>query len=757
MAAIPGFDKLKEELTCPLCHDLYNNPRTLPCLHSFCQRCLEALPLEKKAIEEANPCIICPTCHHNAELPEEGPGAFPLAFYLNDLMETYKLMKKVSDPQQSICNNCANTNATGYCEDCDKLLCMGCTDTHKKWGDFAGHQITSLESMMASSPRIRKQRLLTCSSHGEPLDIVCETCEVLICQHCIVRIHRDHQRDLVKDSYPKQCQRIEEYLLPIRRKMEALEKVQPALAKREAEITDRRDQILKGIDEMVEEMIAILHQSRRKLVDQVNTDTGAKLEVLSKQVELAKTSLKQLEDVVDYVEHSLNNGTSQQVVSSGKRMIDRMTQLNTQIDVEDLHPKVKDDLRLTKESSAFKSLHHIGDIRTLQQCRVKSISQVKQFENGDGISFILILDAPSTSLLSVPLECSLVPVGKDDQAIPTTFEETDNRPGFHKITCKPLIRGAYIVKLKSQNVQLDDASLVVSFNPFLDDIAPVRTVSEVKGPCDVAISNDGHIVVAEWSGRCVTILDSDGRKVKSFGEKENVKISSYPCGLAITHDNCILLIDNHRIQKLSMDGECISAVGKKGNGQLQFNSPFGIAIYFVTGHIYIADYVNHRIQVLNPDLTFFHSFGSKGSGNVQFTYPLGLTFDCRGLLYVADSGNHRVQCLTPNGQFVSQFGIKGSGHGELDLPVGVAADTSGTDLIYVTEGGNRRISVFNIGGEFIRSFDSQFNDKGLEFDKEGYHYIRSFNSQFNDPKGLAFDKEGYLYMCDCANNRLIVY
>ena len=40
--------KLEEQLTCPVCLEHYTNPKTLPCLHSFCQHCLEGLPLDKK-------------------------------------------------------------------------------------------------------------------------------------------------------------------------------------------------------------------------------------------------------------------------------------------------------------------------------------------------------------------------------------------------------------------------------------------------------------------------------------------------------------------------------------------------------------------------------------------------------------------------------------------------------------------------------------------------------------------------------------
>ena len=38
--------KLEEQLTCAICLDIYTNPKTFSYLHSFCQQCLEGLPLD---------------------------------------------------------------------------------------------------------------------------------------------------------------------------------------------------------------------------------------------------------------------------------------------------------------------------------------------------------------------------------------------------------------------------------------------------------------------------------------------------------------------------------------------------------------------------------------------------------------------------------------------------------------------------------------------------------------------------------------
>ena len=134
----PGLLKLEEQLTCPVCLDLYTNPKTLPCLHSFCEACIERFPQDK---EGETYYLSCPTCRHRTELPGGGAGAFPVAFTLNNLKEVHSLMKKVSDPQQVTCDNCTTANATGYCKDCSKFFCHGSVlDIHKGWAPFASHQ-----------------------------------------------------------------------------------------------------------------------------------------------------------------------------------------------------------------------------------------------------------------------------------------------------------------------------------------------------------------------------------------------------------------------------------------------------------------------------------------------------------------------------------------------------------------------------------------------------------------------------------------
>ena len=138
-----ALKKLEEQLTCAICLDLYTNPKSLSCFHSFCQKCLEGLPQDPQGDKYF---ISCPTCRHHTQLPEpKGAADFPAAFQINNFKEVHNLMIKVSGHQQVICDICTTTNATVYCKECNKCLCEKCINIHKSGASDIDHTIAGDE------------------------------------------------------------------------------------------------------------------------------------------------------------------------------------------------------------------------------------------------------------------------------------------------------------------------------------------------------------------------------------------------------------------------------------------------------------------------------------------------------------------------------------------------------------------------------------------------------------------------------------
>uniref|UniRef100_A0A670HLQ7 RING-type domain-containing protein n=1 Tax=Podarcis muralis TaxID=64176 RepID=A0A670HLQ7_PODMU len=84
-------DLIREDfLTCKICYDLYVVPKILPCLHTYCQKCLEPL------VE--NGTIHCPECRLQSEAPGGSVG-LKTNFFINSLLELFQ-MKRNKDLEE---------------------------------------------------------------------------------------------------------------------------------------------------------------------------------------------------------------------------------------------------------------------------------------------------------------------------------------------------------------------------------------------------------------------------------------------------------------------------------------------------------------------------------------------------------------------------------------------------------------------------------------------------------------------------------
>jgi hypothetical protein len=93
--------------------------------------------------------------------------------------------------------------------------------------------------------------------------------------------------------------------------------------------------------------------------------------------------------------------------------------------------------------------------------------------------------------------------------------------------------------------------------------------------------------------------------------------------------------------------------GSKGNGQDQFNQPYGIAV--ANSKVYIVEDINSRIKTYTPQGTFLNMWGSPGKGSDQFQGPLGVTVAKNGNIYVADTNNERIIVFKNGGSVAEEI------------------------------------------------------------------------------------------------------
>uniref|UniRef100_A0A3B3DHS8 Tripartite motif containing 13 n=1 Tax=Oryzias melastigma TaxID=30732 RepID=A0A3B3DHS8_ORYME len=131
-----AMEGLEEELTCPICCSLFEDPRVLLCSHSFCKKCLEALVEGSRGVVFRNP-LKCPTCRK--ETPHNGANSLQINYSLRGIVEKYSKLKVL--PKTSVCKQHCGHPLNIFCATDSKLICGICATS----GNHRGHKFSSLE------------------------------------------------------------------------------------------------------------------------------------------------------------------------------------------------------------------------------------------------------------------------------------------------------------------------------------------------------------------------------------------------------------------------------------------------------------------------------------------------------------------------------------------------------------------------------------------------------------------------------------
>ena len=390
--ASKALKKLQEQLTCPVCQVRFEQPKTLPCLHSFCNHCLQELPV---AVEDGSYLISCPSCSQPTLLPDKGSADnFPPAFHVNNLLDLHELLLKVSGSQTS-CDSCHKERATSYCKQCALFLCQTCVDHHKGWGPFSQHELSGVEEVAASAAELiplKEPPTMNCHAHTKPLEIYCETCNQLICQHCTIKIHRDHDYDLVTDIFPKHKQQLEEELQQVKQQLSITEAALQVLKKRVQEISAQGREVERKIHSTTHKAIKSLQDSERQLRDDVKTGVQQKLEVLSQQIKTVDSMCTQLKSCREFVEEEMRVGSQQQVLTLEQQMVERMRVVSSRASSSELQPLEEANIRFTANKQMLSQCSRlVFEVSKTQKKEVDSTTElteqecVNALENGNAV------------------------------------------------------------------------------------------------------------------------------------------------------------------------------------------------------------------------------------------------------------------------------------------------------------------------------------------------------------------------------------
>ncbi len=325
---------IDSQLECAVCLQAYTDPKLLSCFHAFCRPCLEGMDWQDHG--GAGPEVACPKCRQTTTASRDGIGGLQSAYHIHHLFDVRDLLRKTKETQ---CEKCNDTAASDFCHDCGKVICEKCIETHHKWDELTSHRIVSIDDIgaTATGPGVSKGR--NCSRHPDStLKLYCETCQELICTDCTIRLHQEHQFDLVTDTFPAYREELQVHLQTLRQQLRV---VNDGLCNFDREMNGVRDNRLAveaEIDERISQLHDALEQSRQELVDQLNCITQEKLKSLAAQRDRIEMLQTQVASCLEYVENTLKTGTEGEVVAMKAPVDKQVKQLADNVDPDTLNP-----------------------------------------------------------------------------------------------------------------------------------------------------------------------------------------------------------------------------------------------------------------------------------------------------------------------------------------------------------------------------------------------------------------------------------
>ena len=722
---------LKAKTTCQVCNKTFTNPKTLPCLHSFCASCLEREDLSDSDKSE----IQCPECSKAADVEEVTslPNAFQI---LRDIAE-YKFVQKIYGNVDNPCEKCtssSNSKATNFCEGCNRFVCDLCVTIHRSWSEFSTHKLVRISDLKENYQKYIPDPTVssTCLEHGKDCNLFCETCRKEVCHECIIKGHRDHHYNLAHDSVQQHKDVITDKLSST---VDIPKHLNTAIAKLDSLVENLEtmsESTTTRIKATFDELEATLAHQRKVLLGEVTTVTLEKAEILQNQ----KQTLMDLKDKVvlcqDFVKNTLESDHVSEFFMLEDNIANRLLEIREEFEATDLRPVEQPEIHFSFRAEMLTALlesAHISDGSVLHVSSSSNTSSPLEsaFKLNEVVSFFIAFSSSFFKMVNNPSDALSAEIKYIRDGSISAATVVLSETGFAKIQCSFKERGRYQLSVTISSRHITGSPHAFFIMPPLQHFhTTVRSITKISNPSGIAVNHKNQVIVSQESN-VITIYGRVFRKVLSFGSPgEGEAQFSSPSGLAVDSEDYIYVADskNNRIQKFDPEGNYISEFTGEKNTCGQLNSPGGISIN-KDGDIHIVDQGNCRIVVLTKSMEYKSTIGSPG----QLQDPKDLTFDDKGCIYVSDLKQNSILVFHETGEYRGRFGGTGTQKGRLSRPTGIAIDHFGR--LFVCESANHRISVFNTSSEFLECFSagqSMVNPCALTVDADGFVYIASSDS-----------------------------
>ena len=742
--------RLKNEITCPLCHDVYEDPKLLPCCHYYCKECIVRL-----ASEKGQP-FPCPECRKDTFLVQDSADRLPPAFFVNRLKSAVNLLQKCDSEgvlRTTSCDQCkSEASAVAFCRQCAHFICEFCEQAHQRQKFYSDHVVVKIEQLGDDKPvRVKTPKPMKCKIHREEqLKIYCFTCEELICRDCTVIDHKDHQYEFVVTYAPRIKQDIERNLGSLEEAQEKLLEVKTSLESVQMSSHNHKVVIEDEIKRSCSRITKIVEEYHRELLDQVHSKVNDNLTSLTTRETSLEVSVEEVQGVVRLVRNATSSGSEEEVVSVHKQLQEKIKEETARINALDLTPVVEPFSDVLETRSCEKRIKDAlrESIKVIplafdqNKCTVKGFG-AETAETNSLTRFMLTTCSQNGKPFSVGSKSIKAELKStvDESVLELKVSERHHK-GTYQLFYTPKVRGHHQLTITVNEQPIYGSPFPVFVKHPPNQLGePVRIINNVGIPMDITINQEGHLLVSDMvSDGILHTLTKDGEKIGNSRQLNCIRstaIDREGCFI-VTVVNCNTFTHSYCVLKFNQKWDLIKGA------DFMHGFTGGRVKISPANHYYICETCVDIDLLRNLSKSWWvmdciqYNQCRSPSKVVVYDKELKLLFEL-----AIDSPSNDVAFGTSGCVYVSCWNgsiYKFNDQRQLVITIktpschGIALVD---DLLYTVDNERNCVLVYKTSGERVTRFGSE--------------------KELNSPSAIAIDENGFVYVCCSKSGTVVVY
>uniref|UniRef100_A0A8C5KA19 E3 ubiquitin-protein ligase TRIM56 n=1 Tax=Jaculus jaculus TaxID=51337 RepID=A0A8C5KA19_JACJA len=318
-------------LACKICLEQLRAPKTLPCLHTYCQDCLSQLADRGQ--------VRCPECREVVPIPPGGVTAFKTNFFVNGLLDLVKARGcgelRAGKPACTLCplvggNSGSGGPATARCLDCADDLCQACADGHRCSRQTHAHRVVDLAGYRAGwyDKEARERQAAQCPQHpGEALRFLCQACSQLLCRECRLGPHLDHPCLPLAEAVRARKPGLEELLAGVDSRLVELEATRMMEKEALVQLREQAAKVGSQVEEAAEGLARTLLAQKQEVLGQLRAHVEAVEEATRERLAKIESQEQVAKAAAAFARRVLSLGLEAEILSLEGAITKRLQQL----------------------------------------------------------------------------------------------------------------------------------------------------------------------------------------------------------------------------------------------------------------------------------------------------------------------------------------------------------------------------------------------------------------------------------------------